>query len=157
MDTEIERLADSASSFIGGWATLIPSGADEAARKPGEAEPENLSDKHRISQPGNCASARPSANPVHAAHTEFVAALVIHPPRPIPLDTDAIDLEDRADHLGWVFSALSAYVAVLLDDTAQNVPGGLDLCDAEGLLADLAADLTGAIQRSADSLAGWLA
>ena len=69
------------------------------------------------------ASAKPSTSPVRAAHAEFVAALAGHPPRPIPLDADAIDLEDRADHLGKVFSALSAYVAVILDDTAQNVPG----------------------------------
>jgi hypothetical protein len=66
-------------------------------------------------------------------------------------------IEDRSDHLGQVFRALSAYLTVVLDDTAQNVPGGLDLRDAEGLLADLAADLTGTIQRAADSMAGWLA
>jgi hypothetical protein len=95
--------------------------------------------------------------PVCLAHAEFVAALMGHPPRPIPIDTDAIDLEDRADHLSSVFCALSTYLAIILDDTAQNVPGGLDLRDAEGLLADLSADLTGTIQRAADSMAGWLA
>ena len=98
-----------------------------------------------------------SASPVRAAHAEFVAALAGHPPRTIPLDADAIDLEDRADHLDKVFSALSVYVAVILDDTAQNVPGSLDLRDAEGILADLASDLTGAIQLAADDMAGRLA
>jgi hypothetical protein len=90
-------------------------------------------------------------------HAEFVAALAGHPPRPIPLDADAIDLEDRADHLDKVFGAFSVYVAVILDDTAQNVPGGLDLRDAEGLLVDLASDVTGAIQRAADDMAGRVA
>jgi len=80
-----------------------------------------------------------------------------HPPRPIPLDADAIDLEDRADHLSKVLGALSVYVTVILDDTAQNVPGGFDLRDAEALLADLASDLTGAIQRAADDMAGRIA
>jgi hypothetical protein len=101
-------------------------------------------------------SEKSSGSPASAAHAEFVAALAGLPPRQIPLDADAIDLEGRADHLSWVFNALSVYVAVILDDTAQNVPGRLDLPDAEGLLAELASDLTGAIQRAADSMAGWL-
>ena len=91
---------------------------------------------------------------VRVAHAVFVAAVAGHPPRPIPLEADAIDLEDRADHLNQVLSALSVYVAVILDDTAQNVPGRLDLRDAEGVLSDLASDVTGAIQHAADDMAG---
>jgi hypothetical protein len=53
-----------------------------------------------------------------------------------------------------MFGALSVYVTVILDDTAQNIPGGLDLRDAEGILADLASDVTGAIQHAADDMAG---
>jgi hypothetical protein len=100
------------------------------------------------------ADEKPFLSPVCAAHAEFVALLARHPPRPIPLDADAIDLEDRADHLGNVFRALSVYLALVLDDTAQNVPGSLDLRDVEGVLADLASDLTGAIQHAADDMAG---
>ena len=44
-------------------------------------------------------SAKPSTNPVRAAHAEFVAALPGNPPGPIPVDTDAVDLEERANHL----------------------------------------------------------
>ncbi len=91
---------------------------------------------------------------VCAAYAKFVAALAGHPPRPIPLEADAIDLEDRADHLNTVLRALSVYVAMILDDTAQNVPGSFDLRDAEGVLADLASDLTGTIQHAADDMAG---
>jgi hypothetical protein len=100
------------------------------------------------------ASAKPSTTPVRVAHSEFVAALAEHPARTIPLDADAIDLEDRAEHLGKVLGALSAYVAVILDDTAQNVPGGLDLPNIEAVLADLAADVTGTIQHAAEGM-GW--
>ena len=57
------------------------------------------------------ASAKPSTSPVRAAHAEFVAALAGDPPRPIPIDADVVDLEDRADHLNKVLSALSAYMA----------------------------------------------
>ena len=56
-----------------------------------------------------------------------------------------------------VLGLLSTYVAVILDDTAQNVPGGFDLRDAEAILTDLASDLTGTIQHAADGLAGRVA
>jgi hypothetical protein len=92
--------------------------------------------------------------PALAAHAAFVTALSGHPPRAIPLDADALDLEDRADHIGKVFNAFSVYVAVILDDTAQNVPGALDLPHVEAILADLAADVTGAIQHAAEDM-GW--
>jgi hypothetical protein len=112
----------------------------------GEAEPADLS--------GSPAS--PSASLVGAAHAEFVGALG-QPPRPIPVDADAIDLEDRADHISKVLGALSAYVAVILDDTAQNVPGRLDLPYVEAVLADLASDVAGTIQHAAEDMAGRVA
>jgi hypothetical protein len=91
---------------------------------------------------------------VCVAHAVLVAAFAEHPPRPIPINADTIDLEDRADHLSRVLNALSVYVTVILDDTAQNVPGSLDLRDVEAILADLTSDVTGAIQRAADDMAG---
>jgi hypothetical protein len=123
-------------------------------KKHGEVEPEDLSGKPGPSQPYDHANATPPVSPVRVAHAEFVAALAGRPPRTIPLEADAIDLEDRADHLNTVFNALSAYLNVILDDTAQNVPGRLDLRDAEAFLADLASDVTGTIQRAADCMAG---
>jgi hypothetical protein len=103
------------------------------------------------------ASARLSTSPIRAAHAEFVAALAVHSPGPIPVDTDAVDLEDRADHLKKVFGALSVYVAAILDDTAQSIGGGLDLLPVEAVLSDLASDVTGTIQRAADGMAGRVA
>jgi len=105
--------------------------------------------------PGVIGNPRTSA--VWPAHAEFVAALAGHPPRTIPLNADAIDLEERADHLNKVLSALSVYVTVILDDTAQNVPGGLDLRDAEAVLADLSSDVTSTIRLAADDIAGRVA
>jgi hypothetical protein len=150
-------------SFVGGSDARIIMGEDEGAllglrrEKRGEAEPEDLSGRPSSPQPCDRAGAKPSASPVRAAYAEFIAALAGHPPRPIPLDADAIDLEDRADHLDKVLSALSVYVAVILDDTAQNVRGSLDLRDAEAVLADLASDVTGTIQQAADGMAGRVA
>jgi hypothetical protein len=150
-------------SFIRGSNASVTKGDDEWAlqrlwrEKRGEVEPEHLSGKPRPTQPYGFAPPRPHASPVSVAHAEFIGALAGHPPRPIPVDADAIDLEDRADHVSGVFRALSAYLAVILDDTAQNVPGGLDLRDVEGLLADLASDLSGTIQHAAEGMAGRVA
>jgi hypothetical protein len=149
--------------FIGDSDTRITMGADEPAlpqlwrKKCDEAEPEDLTSKPRPSQPYDRAGAKPPASPVCAAHAEFVATLAGHPPRPIPIDADAIDLEDRADHLDRVFGALSVYVTVILDDTAQNVPGRIDFRDVEAVLSDLASDVTGTIQLAADGMAGRVA
>src|ERR1700686_3453128 len=89
--------------FIGGSITRTIMG-DEAAllrlwgRKWREAEPQDLSGKpHHPAGTLRGARSRPPASPVRAAHAEFVAALAGHPPRPIPLEADPLDLEDRAD------------------------------------------------------------
>ncbi len=144
--------------FFGGSDSLV--GGTDAPGLPrpsreqrSEGEPENLSGKPHPPQPCDHANAESSTSPVLAAHVEFVAALAGHPPRTIPLDADAIDLEDRAEHIDKVLGALSVYVAVILDDTAQNVPGTLDLPEVEAVLADLASDVTGAIQHAADGMA----
>ncbi len=99
------------------------------------------------------AGAKPSTNLVRAAHAEFVAGLAGHPPWSIPIYADATDLEDRADHLKKVLDALSVYVTAILDDTAQNVPGGLDLRQIDALLSDLGSDVAGMLQRTADAMA----
>jgi hypothetical protein len=52
-----------------------------------------------------------------------------------------------------VLDAVSAYVTAILDDTAQNVPGGLDLRQVDALLADLTSEATGTVQGAADALA----
>jgi hypothetical protein len=105
------------------------------------------------------ADAKTSTSPVGAAHAEFVAApaLAGHPPRPIPVDADAIDLEDRANHLNKVLKALSVYGAAVLNETAQNIPGGLHLRRIDAVLSDLASDVTAVIQRAADGMAGRVA
>jgi hypothetical protein len=97
------------------------------------------------------ASAKPSTNPIRAAYANFIACLV--PPRPIPLDPHAVDLEDRLDHLEKVFTALSAYLIAILSGTAENVPGGLDLRQVDSLLSDLASDMIGTLQHAVERMA----
>jgi hypothetical protein len=98
-------------------------------------------------------SARASTNPIRAAYVELVAALADHPPRPVSIDADATDLEDRADYLNKVLNALSAYLSAVLDDTAQNVPGEVDLRQVDTLLSDLASDVSGTLQRAVGRVA----
>ena len=147
-------------AFLGGSGARVATGIGRVAflpvcvKKHGKIEPKGPSDNSPPTRPCDRASAKPALGAVLAAHAEFVAALAGHPPRTMPLDADAIDLEDRADHLGKVFGALSVYVTLILDDTAQNIPGRLDLRDAEAVLADLASDVTGTIQKTADDMVG---
>jgi hypothetical protein len=136
---------------MGSPAAGFPSWQDETW---GEAGSGVRNYEFHSPRPNDRATTKRRANPVLAAHAEFVATLAGHAPRTIPLEPDAIDLEDRAEHLSKVFSALSVYVAVILDDTAQNVPGRLDLPDIEAILFDLASDVTGTIQHAAEGM-GW--
>jgi hypothetical protein len=99
------------------------------------------------------AGTKPFATHVCSAHAQFVAVVAGAPPRAIPLDTDAVDLEDRVDHLSTVLNALSVYLTVILDDTAKNIPGRVDFGDISAALSDLASDVTGTIQLAADAMA----
>ncbi len=87
------------------------------------------------------------------ADANFIADFAKHPPRSIPLDPRIAYLEDRVDHLGKVLTALSTYLTTILDETAQNVPGGLDLRQIDAFLSDLASDLTGTLQNAVAAMA----
>ena len=119
-----------------------------------QAELVSIPGRARITGAQARSSTAPVGSPVGTAYVEFLAALREHPPRPIPIVADSIDLQDRADHLNKVLGGLATYLSVILDDTAQNTPGRLDLCDAEAILADLVSDLSGAIQHAAEDMAG---
>lgn len=115
------------------------------------AQAESVSNAIRALVPG--ASPQSSTKPVWAAHAEFVTAVAKQQPWPIPLFADASDLEDRADHLKAVLGALSVYIAAILNDTAQNVSGGLELRPIDTLLCKLASEVCGTVKRTADALA----
>ena len=99
------------------------------------------------------AGAKPSTKPTRAAHTEFVAALTGHLPRRIPVVADALDLEDRADHLKNVPNASSACFPAVLDYTAQSLPGGPDLRHIDALVSNLAPGMTSTLHYAVDGLA----
>jgi len=107
--------------------------------------------------PTTGAGACPSTKSIDAAYSEFVAALAGNRPLSIPVFAASADLADRAEYLEAVFTALSKYLTVILDDTAQNVPGGLDLLYINALLSDLASEVSGTVQQASESMAGRVA
>jgi hypothetical protein len=94
-----------------------------------------------------------STSPVRLAHIELVAALAGNVPHPTYAGANADDLGGRAEHLEKVFAALHAYLAVIIADTAQNIPGGaLDGRYLDNLFQDLSADAVGAIRNAAEEM-----
>jgi hypothetical protein len=98
--------------------------------------------------------AQQSTNRIQAAYADFCARLKQHPPRAIPVVPHWAAFEDRADHVKDVFTAVSTYVDALLDDAAQNIPGGVDRRQIDALLSDLGSEVTGTLQKAADFLVG---
>src|ERR1700722_15932016 len=74
-------------------------GASLRCRRKNSREPErgDILREHPP-QPPNFAGTKPFAAHVCTSHAQFVAVLAGALPRAIPLDVDAVDLEDRADH-----------------------------------------------------------
>src|SRR4051794_25895533 len=110
-----------------------------------------------IPAPVTCEGAKTPTNLVQAAHATLVSALAGNAPRRIPLDTRPLDLEDRAEHLDKLLKAVSVYLTELLEDTGENVPGGLELRYIKAALSDLASDAVGTVRRAAEDLSGRFA
>ena len=92
-------------------------------------------------------------SPVRQAHSELVAALAGDVPHPIYAGANPDDLDARANHLEKVFGALHAYLAAIIGDTAQNIPGGaFDHRYLDNLFRDLSADAAGAIRNAAEEM-----
>jgi hypothetical protein len=107
-----------------------------------------------ICGPNIHSGAQQSTNPIQAAYADFCASLTRRLPRAISVDPSRIAFEDRAEHVNGVFTAVSIYVDALLDDAAQNIPGGVDRRQIDALLFDLGSEVTSTLQKAADDLAG---
>jgi hypothetical protein len=101
----------------------------------------------------DCA-ARPVAifPPLVAAHGRLIAALASKKPTTIRYVAERADIEARGIHLDRVLAAVAIYVDQVFADTSSNLPiGALDRRYLGGLLADLTADIAGAIANAADT------
>jgi hypothetical protein len=90
---------------------------------------------------------------VRLAHTELIAALAGNAPHPIYRRANADDLDARANHLEKVFTALEAYLAVIIGNTAQNLrTGPLDRLSGGNLLQELSADVVRIIRKAVEQM-----
>ena len=85
------------------------------------------------------------SNPVRANSAGFIPDLAGPCVLSIPLSPYAVDLEERANHMGKVLNAAAAYPTAILSDTA-NLPSRIKPRQVDTLLLDLAPDLTSALQ-----------
>ena len=103
--------------------------------------------------PGACPAAMFSPS-VHIEHTALIARLVPLKPHQIRYCADRRDLEERAEHIQQVLSAVLLYVDVIVRDTASVAPGGsIDREYLTGLITDLAGDIAGSIANAAEECA----
>jgi hypothetical protein len=108
----------------------------------------------------NTTSPPPSARPaptfspsVHIEHTALIARLVPLKPHQIRYCADRRDLEERAEHIEQVLSAMLDYVGVIVRDTAHVAPGGsIDQEYLLGLISNVASDVAGFIANAADQV-----
>lgn len=115
------------------------------------AQADAMSNAIRALIPGACVN--PSLELTWTTHPEFVPSVAKQAPWPIPPFADAFDPEHRDTRFKAVLDAPSAYVTVILDDTAQNVAGGLELASVDARLGGLSFVAIGARKRAADGLA----
>jgi hypothetical protein len=102
------------------------------------------------------AGAGQSTDPLQSAHRGLIGWLAAHSPSSLPIAIQSIDVEDRAEDVAELLSCFSTYLRLLLGDSAQNVPIGLDFRQIEALLADLCSEVAGTLRKGAESLKGRL-
>ena len=86
-----------------------------------------------------------------SAHAELVA--VVEGKSPLPVLHHS-GIENSAEHRNKLITWLPVHVTGIIDDTARNMPGGLDLRQIEAVFSDVASDLTRTIQHVADEMTG---
>jgi hypothetical protein len=94
---------------------------------------------------------------VRKAHAEFVLALAMRKPVPIPREPEPEDFTARAVCCEGLIDGVKAQLTALVEDAAENEPGSLireaDLCAAiAASLGDLKSDITGTFERIAERI-----
>ena len=96
--------------------------------------------------------------PAYGAHSaidgHLLAALASRPPRPLPVWSDACDVDACAEHLCEVLGATFSYLRRVLDHVVQNTPSDVDVRQIEALCCDLLSEVKGAVRSAAAALPG---
>jgi hypothetical protein len=110
-----------------------------------------------IRAPITGASAQPSTSPIGGTQPRLITCLLGHLLRSIPVNYHDLDFEQHTDHLCPAVQALTVYKSAILEDTAKNARGDLELCQVIALLVDLRSELSGVFQHSGRDLVGRIA
>jgi hypothetical protein len=92
---------------------------------------------------------------VTSAYAQLVERIHTNKPHPMPgwHVADALDLEDRAEHLRRLLTATEDYVRAVMVDMKRSANIFVD-ADVTGGLADLQGDVVGTLLNCADTLRG---
>lgn len=93
-------------------------------------------------------------HPVTAAqhYANFVAAITATVPTPIGIYAEAIDVEERAQHVDAVMKAAMEYVAAIVRDTAASSSAHIDCAYIAGCMDDYRGEATGELIEAANQL-----
>jgi|GEM_PF-1590987 len=95
---------------------------------------------------------RTPAPTIRIAFSDLLVALADNHPVNIIGEADAADMEERADHMQAVLSAVEKYAEAVLAD-AKYRTSGLDFdVNVTGRLSDMQGDLVGAFRNAADAM-----
>jgi hypothetical protein len=91
-----------------------------------------------------------STSTARLTHTGLITVLTENVPHPIYAGADP---DGRADHLKKVFAALHGYLAIIIGDPAQNIPGGaLDYRYLDKLFQDVSTDMVRVIRNAVEEM-----
>ena len=96
----------------------------------------------------------PQSPSVQDAYSRFVAAITATTPHYVGCCADALDIEERAQHVSEVLDAVERYLGhVIRDTSASSARHVADMRDAADQLSDCASDVAGTMHAAAN--AAW--
>jgi hypothetical protein len=98
-----------------------------------------------------------TAPSVLGAHAHLIERLITNRPHHMPgwHLADALDFEDRAEHLRRLWIAVEDYTRAVLVDTAASSNVGLDIKNLTGIISDTQGDVVGCLLNAADEVRGY--
>lgn len=89
---------------------------------------------------------------VSQLYANFVAAITATVPNPIGCCAEALDVEERAQHIEAVMTAAMKYVAAITRDTASVATAPIDWKYVEGCMDDYRGEAVGEILAAANQM-----
>jgi hypothetical protein len=102
-------------------------------------------------------SAHTTIASVTDAHAHLIQRIITNKPHHMPgwHLADALDFEDRAEHLRRLLVATEDYVRAVLVDMKRSSNVNVDIKDMTGCISDLKGDVVGSLLNAADKIRGY--